>query len=91
MMVIGTSFAIAFALSRPLIFLSYMVVFSEPIEARFLSLAMASIASWGVAAPGSRVLALRGRRTAGARVFSCTGDSFEQRSTGSARLAELIH
>ena len=56
--------AFAFALSRPLIFLSYMVVFSEPFEARFLSLAMASIASWGVAAPGSRVLALRGRRTA---------------------------
>jgi hypothetical protein len=39
-----------------------MVVFSEPFEARFLSLAMASIDSWGVAAPGSRVLALRGRR-----------------------------
>jgi hypothetical protein len=46
-----------------------MVVLSEPFEARFLSLAMASIASWGVAAPGSRVLALRGR-LAGARVFS---------------------
>ena len=57
-------FAIAFALSRPLIFLSYMVVFSEPFEARFLSLAMASIASWGVAAPGPRVLALRGRARA---------------------------